>query len=303
MNKKWAEYDLQISDSDRGLLITQNGDGYVAKNWNVTQPVINIFEKALKYGLTCLLQNGHPQPSKREPEGDGAEYIAFSRVPNELWVMCIDDNSPSSKKSRNDVLQVLFNKRYRGVLTQAGVPWKTENFRNASNIFVPVENFEDAIKACIPYLDIHAKRGGKRGKAGEYPGFREEADIERWLMENFNDEMLNRKIRVTGRQVRIDAGIIDILLEDKGSGEIIIVEVKQGRAQPVVIEEQLQRYITSDDMISRANGKPILGCVVAEKIEKTVIDSINNSPHKIVGYEINWQNKNLVTFNYIAGKW
>ncbi len=162
---------------------------------------------------------------------------------------------------------------------------------------------EDAVKACIPYLDIHAKRGGKRGKAGEYPGFREEADIERWLMENLSDQLLGRNIMVIDRQVRIDVGIIDILLEDRDNGGIIILEVKQGRAQPIVIEEQLNRYITSEDIIKRAQGKPISGCVVAEKIEHTVIDAINNSPHNITGYEITWYNKNLVDLKWKGGEW
>jgi RecB family endonuclease NucS len=194
-----------------------------------------------------------------------------------------------------------FSSYFQNKLPLFGIPSTAAVVQNFSTTLV--RHAEDAVKACIPYFDIHAKRGGKRGKAGEYPGFREEADIERWLMENLNDKMLNRKIRVIGRQVRIDVGIIDILLEDKESGEIIILEVKQGRAQPIVIEEQLHRYITSPDMIIRAKGKPILGCLVAEKIEKTVINSIKQSTHKITGYEINWKDKNIIDFKYIAGKW
>ena len=303
MYNEWKTYDLQIEDTENGLLITQNKDAYIAKKWKASPDVIKIIDLAIKYGLSCLIQNGHPQSSKREPKGDGAEYISFARAPNEFWVMCINEYSPSNKKTRTDVNQILFKRVYRGFLSQAEVPWEIEKFRNASNIVVKIEHVEDAIKACVPYFDIYAKRGGKRGNPEKYPGFREEADLERWLMENLSEDLLNRKIIISGRQVKIDCGIIDILLEDKDSGEIIVVEVKQGRAQPVVIEEQLHRYITSKDIIDRAKVKPILGCLVAEKIEETVVNSIVNSPHRIKGYELNWKSKDRVIFNYICGDW
>ncbi|RMF92411.1 MAG: DUF91 domain-containing protein [Candidatus Schekmanbacteria bacterium] len=303
MKKEWTEHDLTIEQIGRGLLISQGGDSYVAKEWRLTQPVIDMIELALKYGLVCLIQNGHPQTSKREPKGDGAEYISFARKPNELSPVVLNANSPSNKKYRTDVKQVLFRKHYRHVLKQADIPFKVENFRNASNIEVPVEYVEEAIKACQPYFDIHAPKKGKRGIAGEYPGFRDEADIERWLMENLDDNSFDRRIQVIDRQVRVEGGIIDILIKDKDSGGLVILEVKQGRAQPVHVEEQIPRYLTSPYIQNLANGKPVTGCLVAELIESSVKKAIENSPHHIVGYEIKWQATEKVTLNKVVGCW
>ncbi|MBI5376409.1 MAG: DUF91 domain-containing protein [Candidatus Schekmanbacteria bacterium] len=303
MKRIWEKYDLTIEQVDRGLLISQGGDAYVAKEWRLTQQVIKIIEIALQNGLVSLIQNGHPQPSKREPMGDGAEYLSFGRVPNELCLMVLNKNSPTNPNSRTDVKKVLFRKHYRHVLKQSDIPFEVEKYRNASNIEVPVDYVEKAIKACLPYLDIHAPRKGRRGHPEKYPGFSEEADIERWLMENLDEHSLGRKIRVIDRQVRVETGLIDILLQDKVSEGLIIFEVKQGRAQPIHVEEQIARYLTSPYIQNLANGKPVIGCLVAELVESTVKKAVENSQHPIVAFEIKWDSPKNVTLKRVAGSW
>jgi hypothetical protein len=304
MEKSWPKFDLTISQHDRGLLISQHGKAYIAKHWRLATPVIEMVEIALVHGLTSLIQNGAPQSSKLEPSGDGAEYLSFARKPNEYWVMVINDNSATSRRSRSDVNKVLFSKRYRHVLKQAEIPCQVEKFRNASNIEVPAKYAEAAIKACLPYLDIHAIRSGRRGVTGEYPGFRNEADIEKWLMENLNDQQLGRKIKVEGRQIRIDTGLmIDILLRDKESGELIVLEIKQGRAQPKDVEEQLQRYVSSPDVKNRAQGRPVIGCLVAELVESSVKAAVENAKYPVVAFEIQWHPTDSVTLKRVAGSW
>lgn len=87
MERVWPEQGLKVSEVSRGLLVEQRGDAYVAKNWRLSSSVIDVINRALHYGLISLIQNGQPQTSKREPTGDGAEYLSFARRPNEYWIM------------------------------------------------------------------------------------------------------------------------------------------------------------------------------------------------------------------------
>lgn len=303
MNRAWTKYCLELAETDGGLFIRQADEAYLARDWRLTKSVLEVVEIALSRGLACMIQNRHPQPSKRAPMGDGAIYLSFARRSTEYWVLGLNDNAGPDRRSRSDVRRVLFNKLYRSALVQADVPFQLEKFRNASNLEVPVEHVEAAIDACLPYLDSHALQRGKGGLRGSYVGFRDEADIERWLMENMNDELLGRRVSIVARQKRIDVGIIDILLRDEATGGLIVMEVKQGRAQPVHVVEQLTRYLASQDTKSFASGRPIFGCLVAEVIEQNTRAAIENSPVPVVGFTITWKSKDKVLLRRAAGDW
>ena len=303
MNRSWPKHSLELVEAEGGLLVKQGHEAYLARDWRLTKSVLEVVETALNRGLVCMIQNRHPQPSKRAPMGDGAIYLSFARSATEYWVLGLNDNAGPDRRSRCDVRRVLFNKNYRSALVQADVPFQHEKFRNASNLEVPVEYVDAAINACLPYLKIHALQRGKGGVEGSYPGFRDEADIERWLMENMSDELLGRRVSIIARQKRIDVGIIDILLRDDETGGLVVLEVKQGRAQPVHVLEQLTRYLASPDMKTLASGRPVFGCLVAELLEETTRAAIERSPVPIVGFTINWKSNDKILIRRAAGNW
>lgn len=303
MKRTWPECCLELSETDGGVLVWQSDEAYLARDWRLTKSVLEVIAIALSRGLVCMIQNRHPQASKRAPMGDGAVYLSFARRATEYWVLGLNDNAGSDRQSRSDVRRVLFNKRYRSALIQADVPFQLEKFRNASNLEVPVEHVEAAIDACLPYLDSHALQRGKGGIRGSYVGFRDEADIERWLMENMSDELLGRRVSIVARQKRIDAGVIDILMRDEATEGLIVLEVKQGRAQPVHVVEQLTRYLASPDTNSLAGGRPVFGCLIAEVIEQNTRAAIENSPLPVVGFTITWESKDKVLIRRAAGDW
>lgn len=303
MKRAWKEFSLELADTDGGLRVRQGDDSYIARGWKLTQSVLAVVEVALSHGLGCMIQNRHPQSSKREPAGDGAVYLSFARKPTEHWVLGLNENAGADRQGRSNVVRALFNKNYRHALVQADIPFQVEKFRNASNIEVPIEFAEHALKACLPYLDSHAGQKGKGGIEGEYPGFRDEADIERWLMENLNEGTFGRGLSIVGRQVRIDVGIIDILARDELTDSIVVIEVKQGRAQPTHVVAQLARYIASEDVARIANGFPVKGMIVAELIESTTKDAIERSASNLLGYTIEWRSSRSVVVEKVAGKW
>ena len=303
MNRDWKNFSLELADTDGGLRVRQGDEAYIARGWKLTQSVLAIVEMALSHDLGCMIQNRHPQTSKREPMGDGAVYLSFARKSTEHWVLGLNENAGSDRQSRTTVVRALFNKNYRHALVQADIPFQVEKFRNASNIEVPIEFAEKAVKACLPYLDSHARQKGKGAIEGEYPGFRDEADIERWLMENLNKTTLGRAVSILGRQVRIDVGIIDILARDELTGAIVVIEVKQGRAQPIHVVGQLARYLASKDIARIAKGSRIVGMIVAELIESTTKNAIEQSTSNLLGYTIEWRSSRKVVVKNVAGKW
>jgi len=301
----WEPAQLTLTEVEAGLLIQQHEDSYIARHWRLTPDVLSVVQLAMNFGLVCMIQNRHPQASKRGARGDGTVYMSFARRSTEYWVLTIDQNSSvTGKKPWGRLKQVLISKRYRHALQQASIPHDVEPFSNASNIQVPFEYAEAALRACTPYLDYHAMRRGRSGHEGQYPGFRDEADIERWLMENLEARNpLGRAWRILERQVRTDAGILDILLQDQPDGTPIVLEVKQGRAQPRDVQEQLHRYVHSQYIRGRFGRCMVVGCLLAEKIEPTVAKAVADSSFPALAFEIRWHSAENIEIRCVAGEW
>ena len=305
--RAWPNADLTLKETQNGVLVEQGQDSYLARHWTLSTDLIGIVDLAIAKGLPCLMQNRHPQASKRGTKGDGAVYLSFARNNYEYWVMTVDDHSSAAgRKPWGTINTVLINKQYRHALEEDSVPHAIEPFRNASNIQVPIEHAEAALCACMKYVESHSPREGRSGHRGIYPGFRDEADIERWLMENLDRGMpLGRHIEIVDRQVRLDSGsgIIDILLRDTATGGAIVFEVKQVRAQPEDITSQLRRYVTSDYIRQRFGSINAVGCLVAEKIERSVVQVVNSCDFPAVAFEIKWCANGEVNINLVAGAW
>lgn len=305
--KTWTFVPAQLSltEVENGLLIRQHDDCYIARYWRLTPDVEFIAQLAMNYGLVCMIQNRHPQTNNRGAKGDGTVYMSFARRSSEYWVLTIDQNSSVGGKKPSGILQqVLINKQYRHALQEASIPHDIESFSNASNIQVPFAYAEAALLACSPYIDRHAQRRGRSGHDGQYPGFRDEADIERWLMEKLEARnILDRRWKILGRQVRTEVGMMDILLQDLADGTPIILEAKQGRAQPRDVREQLHRYVNSEYVRKRFGPIAVVGCLFAEKIERTVVEAVADSTFPALAFEIQWLGPDNVQIRHAAGEW
>ena len=301
----WEPAQLSLTEVEAGLLIQQQGDSYIARHWRLTPDVEFVVQLAVRYGLVCMIQNRHPQTSKRGAKGDGTVYMSFARRSSEYWVLTIDQNSSvGGKKPWGTLQQVLINKQYRHALEQAAVPNAIESFSNASNIQVPFQYAEAALRACAPYIARHALRRGRGGHEGKYPGFRDEADIERWLMENLEARTpLGRTWKILGRQVRTEVGMLDILLQDQADGSAIILEIKQGRAQPKDVREQLDRYVNSKYIRKHFGQSAVVGCLLAEKIERSVVKAVEDSTFPALAFEIRWLSADNIQIRHAAGEW
>lgn len=96
---KWDSIGLEIEESEVGLIVNQEGQSYLARNWAHTNLLEQIINLAIQYGLTYLIRHTHPRPSNRLPEGiDGVEYIGFSKSPDDRWVFVVDQKSYSTRK-------------------------------------------------------------------------------------------------------------------------------------------------------------------------------------------------------------
>jgi hypothetical protein len=298
-----AQFDLELIERDDGIEVRQFGDAYLAKGWRLTESVMSLVHLAAENNLGVMLQHGHPQSSNRLPNGDGTEYLSFARTQETYWVFAINDQSGLTRKSRSDVRWVLFNKAYRGPIAGAGVPSEIEPFRNASNIRVARDHVAAALASCLPWVDELGHRGGRRGAIGTFPGFRDEADIERRLMENIAALVPGRHFQLLGRQRTIDAGIVDLLLTEVERIGTVVVEVKQGRAQRQHVDEQLRRYLASRDVAKLTKGGRVVGCLVAERIDDGLRRHIRNCHPDIVAFEVRWISPTEITLKLVAGQW
>ena len=145
------EVDIKIEAVFEGLRITQNSESYIAREFKLTKDLRSFIKLCVEKGLSCIMQDGHPQQGKRN-DGVGVAYIGFSRDPTEHWVCVVDDNSPLPKNIDSKLKLVTFNKIYIDILTES-VKEPEEEWSNNDNIWVPYEEFEKAISACAKNVD------------------------------------------------------------------------------------------------------------------------------------------------------
>lgn len=98
-----------------------------------------------------------------------------------------------------------------------------------------------------------------------------EKHLEDFLVENWPSTELGRRYDIfeddgerAGQQYPTDTGPVDILAVSKDGGEILVVELKKGRASDVVVG-QTQRYMgyVMDELAEP--GQTVKGCIIALK--------------------------------------
>lgn len=112
-----------------------------------------------------------------------------------------------------------------------------------------------------------------------------EKHLEDFLVQNWGKTILGKKYdiyevdgEVVGQQYPTDTGNIDILAISKNRKEVLVIELKRGRASDVVVG-QIQRYMgyVKDELLE--NGQTIKGAIIALEDDirlKRALSVINN---------------------------
>lgn len=259
---RWESIDLTISEVSDGLIITQCGESYLAKHWELSNEVISVIDKAIEHGLTCLIRHSHPKKNNRLPANKrGVKYIGFSQFPEESWVFVLD-RFPVKRRTSNRIAptQVTFEKHYRGVLMSAGITIADES-GGGQNSFVPIHELEPALEACgaKEREEVELAIGSRDWKrVAESIGFVREDMLERWMVEEWRTLPFGNQLILVRNQFPAN-GYLDILAEDKKTKSEIIFELKRSTANRKVIENQLTQYVEC----RRQNANVVWGAVVA----------------------------------------
>jgi len=112
-----------------------------------------------------------------------------------------------------------------------------------------------------------------------------EKHLEDFLVQNWEKTLLGKKYRIyevdselVGQQYPSDTGNIDILAISKDGKEILVIELKKGRASDVVVG-QVQRYMGYIKEELLENGQTVRGAIIALEDDlriKRALSVVNN---------------------------
>jgi hypothetical protein len=262
----WPAADLTISAADRGLLIEQAGARYLAVDWRVTDQVRAFIEAAVSFGFTTLIRSQHPQPNRREK---GVRYIGVSRTPHERWVAVLDQYSPATGLRGGTVRRFTVEQAYRTVLGSHGIPY-TQERGGGRNLYVEFERHRDVFAAAAAHVEAVESGLGARhwNQVKDEIGFITEAVLETALISRWSTIKAFDDLDLLGNQV----DRVDLLARHRGSGALVLMELKRGVAGGEVLA-QLDRYVRGSAMGYRER-EPVWGAVVARDFTPELLDGL-----------------------------
>lgn len=259
---------IEIEALDQGLLVSQHGEAYVARHWQISPATVELIETAIGSGLGCMIRDDHPRRNVRWPNTRGVVYLAFSPSPGGQWSLAIDTYHPG----RGDFGFAVFNGKYQAQFVGAGLPFTFERRnKGAGNLIVAREQVIPAIKALLAKFDYAVLALNRSAHEGE--GFTTEYVLQRQILTNWSQTPWAERYDVVQDEFPIDGGLnsrrIDILARDRRSGDWLIVELKRAEASIAVVN-QVAGYLSAlgrrDDF---AHGR-LDGVLVAERVSPTV---------------------------------
>lgn len=134
-----------LEEIDGALQITQDGRTYLARNWKLTDELVDVIEIALSHGLTALWRKNHPRDAFCDHGSRfevGSHHIGFSRNHNESWVFVADRSSTPPFPRR-----IIFNKKLASYLMNQHQQFQYET-GGGHNLIVP----RDQLEACLDGL-------------------------------------------------------------------------------------------------------------------------------------------------------
>lgn len=125
--------------------------------------------------------------------------------------------------------------------------------------------------------------------------FAMEKHLEDFLVENWDTTELAKDYNIfeddegNGQQFPTDTGPIDILAEKKDGSELLVIELKRGRASDVVVG-QIQRYMGYVMEELADEGQAVRGCIIAFEDDPKIRYALKVNPLiDFYRYEVNFK--------------
>ena len=292
------QIEAVLEDVPGAIEITQRGNTYRARKWQLTDELVEVIQTAVQFGYSALWVDGHPsRPYLRGgPQFlKGSHHITFARSHGERWVFVVDGaaNPPVPR-------DVTFNKGLRDFLERIGQAHAWEH-SGGHNLRVPREQFREVLRQ----LDADTVEGLQRPSIREtYTGVRPITDIH-------NEAQLQIRIEEAWRPLATAAtylldslepvdGYFPDIVVDAGAHGVIVVELKYSHAGGVEVN-QLEKYLRLSTLRTRANGRSLRGALVARDFNLETVEQANSPATSIALYAFSQANGEL-RLHHVAGK-
>ena len=275
--------EIVLENRSCGILIKQFDDAYLARNWQLTNQVIQLVQTANENGLRWMIREGHPQANARWPCGRGRVYLAFSPTRENHWSMAID----TFRKSSGDYGHAVFNGKYHRQFVQHNVPFEFEKRnRGAGHMVVARDHVLTTLSLSLR-LDHRVLYLGRSNRTTE--GFSTEYDIQRALLFDWDSTVFSERYGVITDEFPVDFGQnprrIDILCKDKDSDERLVIEIKRAEANPDAIR-QIRDYLHALSRREDFREMTLKGVLVAERVPLAVRQEAKR--YGISAYELSY---------------
>ena len=283
MTKRIVEFEngIQLEELDKGLLVRQYEDAYIARRWRLSDHTIELVRTASRSGFRWMIRKGHPQSHARWPSGKGRVYLAFSPTRENQWSVAID--SVNTKGDNYGI--AVFNGKYRRLFDEQGIDFEFEKRnRTSGHLVIDRPRVLSTIQTMADFdhsvLYLGRSHSDDRCFATEY-------DIQRKILFEWSKTPFGASAQVIGDEFPVDTGKnprrIDILARDDQSGDYIVIEVKRAEVQLDAIV-QLKDYVGGLSGRENFSGTDLHAVLVAERIPPKVIAAAEAAG--IAAYEI-----------------
>lgn len=274
---------IEIDQLEEGLLVSQAGQAYVARNWRLTEPVAELIETAIDSGLTCMIRDDHPRANARWPNTRGTVYLAFSPSPDHQWSVAID----TFKENRGDYGFAVFNGKYHEQFQRYGIPFVFEGRnKTAGHLVVRREEVIATLEA-LTRFDHTVLTRGRSDRTGE--GFTTEYVIQRQIMENWERTPFTEHYDILQDEFPVDGGLnsrrIDILARHRTTGDWLVIELKRAEAKIEAVHQVSDYLLMLGSRDDFALGR-LDGVLIAERVPSSVRKAASDA--NITSYEIHW---------------
>jgi hypothetical protein len=275
--------EILLEEIEDGLLVRQGAEAYVARNWCLSLPVVELVTVAMEAGLSWMIRNEHPRRNARWPNRRGVVYLAFSPSEHQQRSMAIDTVRPKS----GDFGHGVFNGKYHEQFLTRGLPFTFEKRnKGAGHLVVSREHVLPTLRALGEFdhsvLDLGRVERNHSGFATEY-------EIQRAILNQWRETPFATSHVIVQDEYPVDGGLnsrrIDVLAQSPESGDWLVIEIKRAEANLDAVRQVEEYLLALGKKDEFAFGK-LEGVLIAERISVAVRDAALHAG--ISAYEVKW---------------
>lgn len=283
MKKLELPNGIVLEEIEEGLLVRQGDEAYVARDWCLTAPVIELVETAMAAGLHRMIRTDHPRRNARWPNRRGVVYLAFSPSEHQQWALAIDTIRPAS----GDFGHGVFNGKYHEQFLALDLPFTFEKRNKGAGHLVVAREHVLPTLAALRGFDHRVLDLGRTERS--HAGFSTEYDIQRAILNQWAETPFATRHAVVQDEYPVDGGLnsrrIDVLAQDPQSGDWLVIEIKRAEANADAVRQVEDYLLALGQKDEFAFGK-LEGVLIAERISATVREAAQRAG--IAAYEIEW---------------